>query len=121
MFETRNHALGGSRTADNLNDHEAMGVDPHLVGQIMTGNWHGAVRTALSAGKNALSGNTPEVRKEVANILLQSGQDISPAKLSKMVNDTVARIHFVQNIARNVGRGASGGLAVAVPGTQRRQ
>jgi hypothetical protein len=49
MFETRNHALGGSKTADNLNDHAAMAVDPHLVGQIMTGNWHGAVRTALSA------------------------------------------------------------------------
>lgn len=121
MFETRNAALGGSKTADNLNDHAAMGVDPHLIGQVLTGNWHGAVRSALSAGHNAMSGNTPAVRREVANILLQSGQNISPAHLNQMVLNTVARIQFVQNIARNVGRGASGGLAVAVPGTQRRQ
>lgn len=121
MFETRNHALGGSRTADNLNDHAAMGIDPHLVGQIVTGNWHGAMRTALSAGHSALSGNTPAVRQEVANILLRNGQNISSANLRRMVNETVARIQFVQNIARNVGRGAAGGLAIAVPGTQRRQ
>ena len=115
MFETRNHALGGSRTADNLNDHAAMGVDPHLVGQIMTGNWHGALRSALSAGHNAISGNTAEVRREVANILLQNGNNLSPAALRDMVDRTVQRIQFVQNIARNVGRGASGGLAVALP------
>lgn len=121
MFETRNHALGGSRTADNLNDHAAMGVDPHLVGQILTGNWHGAVRSVLSAGHSALSGNTPAVRQEVANVLLQNGANISPARLRDMVNSTVARIQFVQNIARNVGRGASGGLAVAIPGTQQRR
>lgn len=116
MFETRNHALGGSRTADNLNDHAAMSVDPHLVGQIVTGNWHGALRSALSAGHNALSGNTPAVRQEVANILLQNGANLSPANLRRMVNETVARIQFVNNIARNVGRGVAGGLAVARPG-----
>lgn len=121
MFETRNAALGGSKTADNLNDHAAMGVDPHLIGQVLTGNWHGAVRSALSAGHNAISGNTPAVRQEVANILLQNGANISPARLRDMVQSTVARIQFVQNIARNVGRGASGGLAVAIPGQQRRQ
>jgi hypothetical protein len=122
MFETRNHALGGSRTADNLNDHAAMAVDPHIVGQVLTGNWHGAVRSVLSAGHNAVSGNTPAVRREVANILLQNGGNISPARLREMVQNTVARIQFVQNIARNVGRGASGGLAVAIPGnSQRRQ
>lgn len=115
MFETRNQALGGSRTADNLNDHAAMGVDPHLVGQIVTGNWHGALRSALSAGHSALTGNTPEVRREVANILLQNGGNISAPRLRDMVNNTVARIQFVQNIARNVGRGAAGGLAIAAP------
>lgn len=121
MFETRNTALGGAPTAKNLAHDSAMGVDPHLVGQIFTGNWHGALRTALAAGHNAVTGNTPAVRQEVANILLQNGGNISPARLREMVQSTVARIQFVQNIARNVGRGAAGGLAVAAPGAQRRQ
>jgi hypothetical protein len=30
MFETRSHALGGSRTVDNLMDKEAMTIDPTL-------------------------------------------------------------------------------------------
>jgi hypothetical protein len=120
MFETRNAAMGGSKTADNLNDHAAMAVDPHLVGQVLSGNWHGAVRSVLSAGHNAISGNTPAVRSAVANILLQNGQTLAPGALRQMVNNTVARIQFVNNIARNIGRGAAGGLAVAGPG-QRRQ
>lgn len=121
MFETRNAAMGGSKTADNLNDHEAMGVDPHLIGQVLTQNWHGAVKTALSAGQNAMTGNTPAVRKAIADILLQNGGNVSPTALRNMVNSTVARIHFVQNIARNLGRGGAGGLAIAGPGQQRRQ
>lgn len=119
MFESRNAALGGSKTADNLNDHAAMGVDPHLVGQIVTGNWHGAVKTALAAGHNAISGNTPAVRQGVANILLQNGANVSSTQLRDMVQNTVARIHFVQNIARNLGRGAAGGLAIAAPNAYR--
>lgn len=119
MFETRHQALGGSKTVDNINDHDAMSVDPHLVGQILSGNWHGAVRSVLTAGHNLRTGNTPEVRRDVANILLQSGASVSPARLRQMVNDTVARIQFINNIARNVGRGAAGGLAVAAPSNYR--
>lgn len=121
MFETRNAATGGSSTAKNFAHDNAMGVDPHLVGQIVTGNWHGALRSALAAGHNMVTGNTPAVRQQVANVLLQNGGNISPDHLRRMVNETVARIQFVNNIARNVGRGAAGGLAVALPGQQRRQ
>ena len=118
MFETRNAAMGGSKTADNLADQAAMGVDPTLIGNILSGNWSGAMRSALSAGSNALTGNTPQVRQEVGRILLQNG--VSAGALNRMINDTIARIQFVQNMARNVGRGASGGLAVAGPGQNRR-
>jgi hypothetical protein len=121
MFETRNTALGGSKTADNLNDHAAMSVDPHLVGQILTGNWHGAVRSVLSAGHNMMTGNTPQVRQRVADILLQNGANVSPTQLRNMVQNTVARIEFVNNIARNVQRGTASGLAVAAPGMQQRR
>ena len=118
MFETRNAAMGGSKTADNLADQAAMGVDPTLVGNVLSGNWSGAMRSAVSAGSNALTGNTPQVRQEIARILLQNG--VSAGALNHMINDTIARIQFVQNMARNVGRGASGGLAVAGPGQNRR-
>lgn len=121
MFETRNAALGGSKTIDNANDHAAMGVDPHLIGQVLTGNWHGAVRSALAAGHNMLSGNTPQVRKGIADILLQNGANISPQQLRAMVNNTVARIQYVQNVARNVGRGAAGGLAISTAGMNQRR
>jgi hypothetical protein len=36
-----------------------------------------------------------------------------------MVTDTMARIRYVQNFARNAGRGAAGGLAVNTPGRRR--
>ncbi len=121
MFETRNQAMGGSKTMDNANDHAAMGIDPHLVGQVFAGNWHGALKTALAAGHNAFTGNTPAVRKAVGDILLQNGASLAPDALNKMVTDTVARIKFIQDMARSMGRGAAGGLAVAVPSQRRRQ
>ncbi|MBN9601810.1 MAG: hypothetical protein J0G33_02645 [Afipia felis] len=110
MFETRNHALGGSRTADNLADEGAMGVDPQIVGHVISGNWTGALRSALHAGKNVLTGNTPEVREQVARILLQRG--VNPNSLNNMIGRTIDRIQFVQNIARGLGRGGAGALAV---------
>lgn len=114
MFETRNQALGGSRTADNLADSDAMGVDPHLVGQVITGNWHGAIGSVLRAGHTAMTGNTPAVREAVGRMLTNQG--VTPANLQQAIGRTVARIQFVQNIARNLGRGAAAGLAVTGPG-----
>jgi len=119
MFETRNTALGGSPTAKNLAHDTAMGVSPHLIGQVLTGNVHGAIRSVLAAGHNALTGNTPQVRQQIANVLLRNGSNMAPGQLRDMVQNTVARIQFVQNIARNLGRGAAGGLAIE--GGQRRQ
>jgi hypothetical protein len=45
MFERRGHALGGSRTMDNMNDHDALAVDPvaatTAIGHGISGNVHG--------------------------------------------------------------------------------
>ena len=120
MFETRATALGGSSTAKNLAHDTALGVTPHLIGQVLTGNVHGAVRSILAAGSNLMTGNTPAVRQQVANVLLRNGSNLAPGQLRDMVQNTVARIQFVQNIARNLGRGGAAGLAVEGPG-QRRQ
>jgi hypothetical protein len=120
MFETRNAALGGSKTADNLADAAAMGVDPTLVGHIVSGNWGGALKSVIASGSNALSGNTPAVRKAVSDILLTRGKNASPAQFQKMIDDTVQHIQQVQRLARSMGRGAAGGLAVTGPGQSRR-
>lgn len=113
MFQTRNAATGNSKTAENLADDAAMGVDPTLIGQVLSGNWGGAIRSALAAGQNALSGNTAAVRQEVARLLLQRGQNVNPAQIQLMLDEAMRRIDVVQRIARTVGRGGSGGLAVA--------
>jgi hypothetical protein len=113
MFQTRHAAVGNSKTAENLADDSAMGIDPTLVGQVLSGNWSGALRSALGAGQNLLSGNTPQVREAVANILLQRGQNMNPAALQRMLDEAVHRIDLVRQIAQQLGRGGSAGLAVA--------
>jgi hypothetical protein len=113
MFETRNAALGGSKTADNLADADALGIDPSVVGHVISGNWGGAVRSLIHAGSRAITGNTPQVRQAVANILLQHGANVTPAQLDQLVGQTVQRIQFVQQLAQNAGRVAGGAAAVA--------
>jgi hypothetical protein len=113
MFETRNQALGGSKTADNLADADALGIDPSVVGHIISGNWGGAVKSLVHAGSRAVTGNTPAVREAVANILLQHGANVTPAALDRMVGETVRKIQLMQELARNTSRVAGGAIADA--------
>ncbi len=106
MFETRNQALGGSRTADNLADAEAMGVNPTTVMHVATGNWTGAIGGILHAGVNKVTGNTPAVRAAVAKILLQNGANLNAPALNAMVTKTIGQIQFLQQLARS-GAGAA--------------
>ena len=124
MFQTRHAATGNSKTVENAADDAAMGIDPTLIGsmvtQIGTGNWGGALRSAIAAGKNTLSGNTPAVRQAVQEALLQRGANVNAAQFQRMIDETVQRIQQVQRLARSMGRGAAGGLAVTGPGQNRR-
>lgn len=119
MFETRNHALGGSKTADNLADSDALGIDPSVVGHIIAGNWGGAVKSLVHAGSRAVTGNTPQVREAVANILLQHGANVTPVQLDRMVGETVRKIQLMQNLAMNSTRVAGGAAAVAPAATKK--
>lgn len=120
MFQTRNAATGNSKTAENLADDAAMGVDPTLIGQVLSGNWTGALRSVVASGSNALSGNTPAVRQAVAELLMTRGGNNNAAQFQRMIDETVQRIQQVQRMARSMGRGAAGGLAVTGPGQNRR-
>jgi hypothetical protein len=123
MFQTRNAAMGNSKTAENLADDAALGLDPTVVGSLITqvgsGNFGGALRTMLGAGQNMLTGNTPAVRQAVADILLTRGGNVNAAQFQRMLDQTVQRIQNVQRMARSMGRGAAGGLGVAGPGQNR--
>jgi hypothetical protein len=101
MSEGRNTALGGSPTAKNLAHDAAAGLDPHLVMAAATGNWHGAIGRILQAGHNGATGNTPAVRREIANILLRNGANMTGAQLTQMVGRTIAQIQFLQTMARS--------------------
>jgi hypothetical protein len=89
MHQTRNTALGGSKTFDNAADADAMGIDPSVVGHVLTGNYGAAVKSIIHAGSNAITGNTPAVREAVGRILLQHGAAVTPAALDSMVGETM--------------------------------
>lgn len=113
MFETRQQALGGSRTMDNQNDHAAMAIDPHLVGavgHILHGNIGGAAASVGRLMANGWTGNTPEVRQQVARILLQRAPTMNRTALENMVGQTVARLQRVTDVTRALSRGVSGGV-----------
>jgi hypothetical protein len=123
MFETRNMALGGSRTAENLNDDAAMAVSPEVMGvvkHVISGNFGGAVSASLMAGKNALTGNTAAVRKEVADILLMDGKRFTNGRLQAMVDSVMNRARRANEIADSIRQGAVGGGVVTGPGQNRR-
>lgn len=114
MFKTNAKVLGGSDTTQNLNDEAAMAVDPHLIKNVLTGNWHGALGSVLSAGHTALTGNTAPVRAAIGAKLLDQG--VTPSSLEKAIDDTIQRIQFVQKIARKSGRIGSLGVLPAANG-----
>jgi hypothetical protein len=101
MFSTRERALGGSKTADNLANHDAMGINPTLVMHVASGNWTGAIGSMVHAGVRGFTGNTPAVRKAVSDILLRNGSNLTGAQLNQMVGRTIAQIQFLQTMARS--------------------
>jgi len=70
MFETRQAAMGGSKTADNLNDSAALGTNLSALARVLHGDWGGAAKSTFGAISNAANGNTEAVRNHLAKLLL---------------------------------------------------
>jgi len=119
MFETRNQALGNSKTAENLADADAMGIDPTVVGHLLAGNWSGAARSMIQAGSSALTGNTAQVRKAVSDILLLRGVSVTPARLDQIVGETMRQMKMLQDIARRGTATAAGAATITANAKQR--
>jgi hypothetical protein len=112
MFETRAHALGGSRTADNLADAESLASSPEILANLASGNFLTAGKNLVSRSLGGLSGNTPAVRKSLADLLTTTGKAPNlQAILDSVITDEQTR-RFLQAA---ILRGLAGGGAVGVP------
>lgn len=114
MFETRAAAMGGSKTADNLADNAALGVNPEIIGNILSGNFMTGARNLVSRSSDVLSGNTAPVRERLAEYLLQTG--VNPGQVQNMVNQIIQNEETRRRLMRAL---ASGALAGGGVGNQR--
>jgi hypothetical protein len=77
MHTTRNHALGGSPTAENLADMADLGIGgASAVGHALSGNWGGAIRD-VAGWIFGNGGNTEAMRSHLANMLLSGHANLN--------------------------------------------
>jgi len=107
MFQTRQEALGGSKTADNLADNASIGVSPEIVSELLRGNVMQAGKNVVARSSDALSGNTPTVRRKLAEALLRRDPNGLEDALKMTFKDEETR----RKIAAQLMRGAIGGAA----------
>jgi hypothetical protein len=110
MFDTRNHAIGNSRTADNLADAEALKVDPSLLASIFSGDFGGAARRGLGSVSNVLHGSTPEVRQNMERLLLQGGTSTS---FEREIGQELASMQTKRELGSALARALLAGVPVA--------
>jgi hypothetical protein len=96
MFETRAAATGGSKTADNLADMQSTGVDPvGIISNLASGTIGGygaALRNLMGRSSGTLSGYTPQVREQLARLLLAGdGTTLEPMLRQIAGNDEARR------------------------------
>jgi len=70
MHSTLTEAAGGSKTVENAADAADMGIDPAILGNLMSGQFRNAGMAAARGAFNQLTGNTEAVRSELARRLL---------------------------------------------------
>lgn len=109
MFETRNQATQGSRTADNLADVADVGLDPAILANLIGGNWVGAARNLGSRVGANVSGNTEATRDALARLLMMRGSEAS--NFTPMMTDEMRRQSVNAEIARALLQGARAGSA----------
>jgi hypothetical protein len=107
MFRTFSRALGGSRTADNLQDIMDVGVLADLsraAGSMAHGNPGGTASNLWSAAKPYLTGDNEKTRALVAKMLQSDNpaRDLAPVMKQKESREAVRRL--IENMLRNSGR-----------------
>ena len=106
MHKTMVDALGGSKTADNLNDAAGLGVDPSTLVNLLGGNYMSAAKNASASAISNISGNTPAVREALAKMLVSTDPAISRevSRLAKYYN--ISQRKAAQILAGSIAGGA---------------
>lgn len=119
MFQTRNTALGGSKTFDNLADDVAMGLSPEVIAKALSGGVKGIVKQGYSAAANLLTGNTAAVRQHVGQLLRMNGMNATPAEINAILQ-RANQINTQSRLGTNaLQRGISGGSLGLLDNIQR--
>lgn len=107
MFETRAAAMGGSKTADNLADNSAAAVNPEIITNLASGNIPAALRNLVVRSGDNLGGNTPQVREQIARLLLRNGND---PQLRDVLGRAITSEARARQVAQALLRGVYGGV-----------
>jgi hypothetical protein len=116
MFDTRHHALGGSRTADNINDNLSVAVSPEIFTNLASGNFKTAAKNILMRSGDYVGGNTPAVREVMAKGLLRTGKDADlETFMKKTIESEEMRRQFMAALLRGAQSGGGGATADQLP------
>lgn len=112
MAETMGQALGGSRTADNLNDVADVGnFDPSIIAALGRGDFGGAALQGLSRAVNTASGRNSQTRDLIGAILMQGDPTQARLSLARAVQSGQRLTDAQQSLVRAL----IGGTATAEP------
>lgn len=104
MFDTRRIALGGSRTADNLEDiADLKPYDTNMIVNALTGKWGTAGAQAAQGLSNVATGMNQPTRQEIARALLSR----DPAALRNAVTQasmSAEDMAIVEELLRAIGQ-----------------
>ena len=117
MNQTRNQALMGSRTAENIADQKTAGVDARLLGSLKSfaaGHPVKGVTELFGAAGNLYGGNNAAVRDQLARIGLSNG-NIDLTELLRRANAKGVR---ARRNERQAIQGLLGGGAATIGGLQ---
>ncbi len=107
MWETQNRALGGSRTADNMQDISSVGPMSNLVRaakSAMSLQMGDAAASVGAAVGPALSGNNEATRKIIADMLMSKDAGKTLAPVLKQQKNSEAVRAVLEALLRNAGR-----------------
>ncbi|TPJ97633.1 hypothetical protein FJ872_31975 [Mesorhizobium sp. B2-5-9] len=111
MFETRNAATGGSRTADNLADAADMSqFDPQVMARLTKGDLWGTITAALAKTLNEAKGLPPSVLSKVGEALMQTDPTMARQALTagaESQSAKAARRAVVSAVIANTGSSAA--------------